>query len=91
MDYLSKTYANPIHEATVGGVKPHLQEGKKPTGEQKRPTVSRSAQVVTKVVTSEDKVEVTVSWGDGRRGERRGRGGEGRGEGGGGGESGRGE
>lgn len=73
VDYISKTYANPIREASVGGVKPHLQEDKRPTGEQKRPMVSRSAQAVTKVTTIEDKVEVQVSWMEGREGGRDGR------------------
>ena len=56
MDYVDKIYTNPIREASMG-VKPHLQE----SAEQKKPTVSRSVQAVPKVVTSEQKVEVTVS------------------------------
>jgi len=57
LDYSSKIYTNPIHEAG-GGVKPHQQEEKPVT--EKKPVIRRSMQAVPKVTTSNQKVDISV-------------------------------
>lgn len=60
MDYTSKIYSNPIHEAGQG-VKPHRQEERsQQAGTRGRPAVRRTATPTPRVATSERNVEVTV-------------------------------
>ena len=64
MDYISMIYTAPIRDAAATGdiVKPHKQEAKEEkSGASGRGKVSRARHSSLKVVTSEDKVQVTVS------------------------------
>lgn len=58
IDYVSKTYVNPIREATVGG-KPSLTADK-PSPQTKRKAVSRNVTVVPKVAVRDEEEQVTV-------------------------------
>ena len=64
IDYISMIYTAPIRDAAAAKdvVKPHKQETKEEKGGASgRGKVSRALQSSLKVVTSEDKVQVTVS------------------------------
>ena len=64
MDYISKIYVAPIRDAAAAMdvVKPHKQEAKEEKGGASgRGKVSRALQSSLKVVTNEEKVQVTVS------------------------------
>ena len=63
MDYISMIYAAPIRDAAAPDVvKPHKQETKEEKGGSSgRGKVSRAVQTSLRVVTNEDKVQVTVS------------------------------
>lgn len=63
MDYKSMIYVAPIRDAAAEGVvKPHMQETKEEKGGvSRRSKVNRALQSSLNVVTSEDKVEVSVS------------------------------
>ena len=61
-DYTVKTYANPIRDG-IGGIKPHLQEGKLASVD-KKPAVSRNISTTPIVACSKTAAEVKVSvWG----------------------------
>lgn len=64
MDYVSLIYTAPIRDAAAAkdAMKPHKQETKEEKGGASgRGKVSRALQSSLKVVTTEDKVQVTVS------------------------------
>ena len=64
MDYVSMIYTAPIRDAAAAKdvVKPHKQETKEEKGGASgRGKISRALQSSLKVVTSEEKVQVTVS------------------------------
>ena len=58
IDYVSKTYVNPIREATVSG-KPSLTADK-PSPQIKRKGVSRNVTVVPKVAVRDEEEQVNV-------------------------------
>ena len=62
VDYVSKTYAEPLRDATVGAGKPrpHEQE-QEGDGDSQRAKVSRTSAVAARVVTTEGKKRVNVS------------------------------
>lgn len=59
IDYISKTYVDPIREATVGG-KPPLSTADKPSPQIQRKAVSRNVTVIPKVATRDEEEKVTV-------------------------------
>lgn len=63
MDYVSKTYAEPIRDATVGAGKPRPHEQVQEAGDSdsQRTKVSRTSSVAPRVVTTEEKKRVNVS------------------------------
>lgn len=62
MDYLSKTYTDPVRDAAAGGkLKPHQQQAEEGGEDTQRAKVSRTSSVVAKVATKEEKTEVDVS------------------------------
>ena len=59
IDYVSKTYVNPIREATLGG-KPALPPTDKLSPEIKRKAVSRNVTTVPKVTVRDEEEQVNV-------------------------------
>ena len=63
MDYVSKTYSDPVRDAaTAGKLKPHQQPAEEGGGEGQRAKVSRSSSTIAKVITTEEKKRVDVSF-----------------------------
>ena len=59
IDYVSKTYVNPIREASLGG-KPPLPAANKPSPQTQRRGVSRNVTVVPKVAVRDEDEQVNI-------------------------------